>query len=341
MHNRRDAADERYDAVVVGGGAAGLAGALALARSRRRVLVVDAGQPRNAPAGHVHNFLTREGMPPADLVAAGRAEIAAYGVEVVSGAVVAARRLVGELTDPDGGFVVTLDDGREARARRLLMATGAVDELPPIPGIAERWGQDVLHCPYCHGWEARDRAIGVLVTGPLAVHGALLWRQLSDDVVLFLHESAAPTGEQAERLAARGIRLVAGAVDSLDIRDDRLVGVRMRSGDLVPRDVLVVASRPVARVGALAGLGLEAVALEMDGQNVASRVPAAPTGASDVPGVWVAGNVADPMAQVIAAAAAGLLAGAQINADLVLADAAHAAGLLRAGSAAAANPIAA
>ncbi|MBX7267078.1 NAD(P)/FAD-dependent oxidoreductase [Micromonospora sp. Llam7] len=177
--------DDRYDVVVVGGGAAGLAGAVALARARRTVLVVDAGQPRNAPAAGVHNYLGREGTPPAELVAAGRDEVAGYGGQIVAGRVDAVAR--------DGtGFVVTVDGGRAVRARRLLVTTGLVDELPEVPGLTERWGRDVLHCPYCHGWEARDRRIGVLATGPLAAHQAQLWRQWSPHVRLLLHDAAQP-----------------------------------------------------------------------------------------------------------------------------------------------------
>jgi len=189
--------EERYDVVVVGGGAAGLSGALALVRSRRRVLVIDAGSPRNAPAGHVHNFLTRDGTPPGDLLALGRAEVAGYGGEFVDGAVAAASR-------DDDGFVVTLADGREVRARRLLVTSGLVDELPDVPGLAERWGRDVLHCPYCHGWEVRDQPIGVLATGALAVHQALMFRQLSADVTLLLHTGAArpPTRRSSWRHGA-------------------------------------------------------------------------------------------------------------------------------------------
>src|SRR5215213_5301947 len=174
-------ADLQYDALIIGGGAAGLSAAVALARSRRSVLVVDAGQPRNAPADGVHNYLGREGTPPAALLAIGRAELVGYGGEVVSATVTAARR------GDDAGFRVTLDDGRELTARRLLVATGLVDELPDLPGVAERWGRDVLHCPYCHGWEARDQAIGILATGPMALHQALMWRQLSADVTVFRH----------------------------------------------------------------------------------------------------------------------------------------------------------
>jgi thioredoxin reductase len=140
---------EKYDVVIVGGGAAGLSAGLALSRARRSVLVVDAGTPRNAPAGHVHNYLTRDGIPPAELLAAGRAEVTGYGGEILSGSVNSADPL-------DDGFQVTLTDGRVLLARRLLVTTGLVDELPDVPGLTERWGRDVLHCPYCHGWEVRD-----------------------------------------------------------------------------------------------------------------------------------------------------------------------------------------
>ncbi|GAA4732746.1 NAD(P)/FAD-dependent oxidoreductase [Phytohabitans rumicis] len=305
--------DEMYDVVVVGGGAAGLSGAVALARARRSVLVVDAGQPRNAPAGHVHNYLAREGTPPADLLAAGRAEVTGYGGTVVTGRVEAA-------TKEDGGFAVTLDGGRTVRARRLLVATGLVDELPGVPGLAQRFGRDVLHCPYCHGWEVRDRRIGVLATGPLAAHQAELWRQWSPHMTLLGHDAAPPDAEAAERLAARGIAVVPGPVAGLTVVDDTLTGVRLASGETVELDAVVVAPRFTARSGVLESLGIKPVDVEMGGHVVGSQVPADPTGATTVPGVWVAGNVADVRAQVVVSAAAGLGAGAAINADLVAED---------------------
>src|SRR5690349_15449447 len=138
-----------YDVVVIGGGAAGLNGALMLARARRSVVVIDAGAPRNAPAEGVHGLLAREGMPPAELVERGRGEVRGYGGHVVTGEVDAVAR------EADG-FMVALADGRTVRARRLLVTTGLVDELPEVSGLRERWGRDVLHCPYCHGWEVRD-----------------------------------------------------------------------------------------------------------------------------------------------------------------------------------------
>jgi thioredoxin reductase len=297
---------ENYDVVVVGGGAAGLNGALMLARARRSVLVVDGGAPRNAPAAQVHGLLGHDGTPPAQLLARGRAEVLRYGGDVLSGE-------VGAVARDDHGFAVALADGRAFHARRLLVATGLVDELPDVPGLRERFGGDVLHCPYCHGWEVRDQAIGVLSTGPRTAHQALLFRQLSDDVVVFAH-TAPPAGDDAERLAARGITVVDGEVVGLELLDDRLAGVRLRDGTVVARQALVVGPRMVARAGVLSALGLRPVE-HPSGMGV--HVPADATGRTEVPGVWVAGNVTDPAAQVGTAASAGALAGAMINADLV------------------------
>ncbi|MGI8700551.1 MAG: NAD(P)/FAD-dependent oxidoreductase [Nocardioidaceae bacterium] len=234
---------ERYDVVVIGGGAAGLSGALALARARRSVLVVDGAEPRNAPADAVHNYLGREGSPPGELLATGRAEVAGYGATVVTATVLTVRRLDGPLDRATGGFAVDLADGRAVRARRLLVTTGLVDELPQVPGLAQRWGHDVLHCPYCHGWEVRDKAIGVLATSPLAAEQALMWRQWSDDVTLLLHTTDDVTDAEAEQLAARDVAVVTGKVMSLEVHDDALTGVRLSSGQSVQLQALVVAPR--------------------------------------------------------------------------------------------------
>jgi thioredoxin reductase len=301
----------RYDVVVVGGGAAGLSGALALSRARRSVLVIDSGRPRNAPAGHVHSYLTQEGVAPSQLLATGRAEVGRYGGELVRGNVAGAERLA------DGRFRLVLDGGATVEADRLLVTTGLVDELPQVPGLAERWGREVLHCPYCHGWEVRDQAIGILATGPLAVHQALMWRQWSDDVTLLLHTGPEPSDEEYEQLAARGIAVVDGRVTSVQVTDDRLSGVALESGKVIARQALVVAPRFTARAAFLAGLGLEASEQEVNGVVIGSHVTADPTGATAVPGVWVAGNVANVTDQVIGAAAAGVRAAGALNADLI------------------------
>ncbi|WP_326745863.1 NAD(P)/FAD-dependent oxidoreductase [Streptomyces sp. NBC_00121] len=303
-------ADAVVDVVVVGGGVAGLSGALTLARSRRSVLVVDSGEPRNAPASGVHGLLSRDGIAPRELLRAGQEEVTGYGGRVVSDRVAAVRR------DHDR-FIVDTAGGRSYGARRLLVTTGLVDELPDVPGLRERWGRDVLHCPYCHGWEVRDAPIGVLADGPLAVHQALLFRQLSPDVTLFLHTADDPGEEQWERLAARGISVVDGEVAALEVSDDRLSAVRLSSGLRVPVRALVVAPRFDARGEVLAGLGLTAVEHPM---GVGSYLESDASGFTGVAGVWVAGNVTDLLGGVPAAAASGAQAAAAINADLVAAD---------------------
>lgn len=305
-----DRKSEGYDVIVVGAGAAGLNGALMLARARRTVLVIDGGQPRNASAEGVHGLLGLEGIAPAALLERGREEVRRYGGEVRAGTVATINRT-------DEGFTVTLDDGSVAAARRLLIATGLVDELPDVPGLRERFGTDVVHCPYCHGFEVRDRAIGVLGTGPMSVHQALLFRQWSADVVYLPHLQDTPSGGQAEQLAARGIRVVPGEVVGVEPSADdsaAIAGVRLADGSLVARDVLAVATRMVARAGFLAGLGLRA---QDHPSGMGQYVPTDASGRTDVDGVWAAGNITDLSAQVGAAASAGALAGAQINFDLV------------------------
>lgn len=305
---------DTVDVVVIGGGAAGLNGALMLARSRRSVVVVDAGDPRNAPADGVHGLLAREGVAPRDLLARGRREVTGYGGRVVDGRVA---ELSGDVTS---GFRARLDDGSTIDARRVLVATGLTDILPPIPSMTELWGIDVLHCPYCHGWEVRDRAIGIVASGPASLHHALLFRQLSDDVVYFA-QGTVLDAEAREQLAARDIRVLDGAVVALEVADGRLAGVRLDDGIVVARDAVAVAPRMEARVAVAAGVGLVATDHPM---GVGTHVAASPTGLTDVPGVWVAGNAGDLMAQVGASAAQGAMAGAHINADLVAEDTARA-----------------
>ncbi len=315
-----DRMSDEYDVVVIGGGAAGLEGALMLARARRSVLVIDAGDPRNAPAAGVHGFLSRDGVPPTELTGIGRNEVRRYGGRIVEGTVADARRV-------EDGFTVTITGDRVVRARRLLVTTGLVDELPDVPGVRERWGRDVLHCPYCHGWEIADQPVGVLATGPMSVHQALMFRQWTDDVVLFRHTGPEPTAEQLEQLEARGVPVVEGVVDSLVIDDDRLTGVRLADGTVVERAALVVAPRFVARVDALASLGLET---EIEPMSGGQFVPADWSGLTKVPGVWVAGNVTDIKAQVLGAAAGAALATTALNNDLIVEDTNRAVAELRA-----------
>ncbi|MFE9763034.1 NAD(P)/FAD-dependent oxidoreductase [Streptomyces sp. NPDC005808] len=302
---------ERYEAIVIGGGAAGLSAALVLGRARRSTLVVDAGEPRNAPAAHMQGYLTRDGVPPTEFLAEGRREIERYGVELVRD------RVVDVIRDDAGEFDVTLADGRTVHARRLVVATGLADELPPVPGVAERFGRDVVHCPYCHGWEVRDQAFGVVAGTPMSVHQALMVSQWSKDVTLFLHTVAEAelTDDDLRRLAAAGVCVVPGEVAGLVVDDDRLTGVRLADGTVHARSVVFVAPRAVPRTGLLERLGAELRETPFGRYPVVDE-----TGQTTVPGVWAAGNAMGFAEQVVNAASAGYRAGATINGDLLFTD---------------------
>ena len=306
--------DSIFDVAIIGGGPAGLTAGTALARALRSVVVIDAGEQRNLGAESVHGFLSREGMHPRDLLAAGREELARYGGTMASGFVRSASR--------DGDrFVLALDVGSTPVARRLLIASGIMDELPDLPGVADRWGRDVLYCPYCHGWEIRNQRIGVLAADSHSVMQALTFRQWSPDVTLLLNDALELTPGQEEQLAARSVRVVEGKVRGLEVRDDRLAGAALEAGGRVPLDVLVVSPATTSKANMLQRLGLEPAALQ-DGPG--SRLETDESGRTSCPGVWAAGNAADVSAQVMTAAAAGLRAAEAINADLVLADTRHA-----------------
>jgi thioredoxin reductase len=298
-----------YDVVIIGGGAAGLSAALVLSRARRRVLVVDAGSPRNAPAAHMQGFLSRDGMSPTGLLNAGREEVRAYGGTVRAGTV---KDLVRCGRD---AFQVLLADGERVTARRLLVATGLRDELPDIPGLADRWARDVLHCPYCHGWEVRDQQLGVVWNGPDTVRYAQIIRQWSHDVVLFA-PSESLTAAQRSQLVARAIGVVEGTVFEVLVNSDQLTGVQMDDGQVIPRAALFVPPRFVPNNDLLVGLDCD---LDERGWVVTGA-----NGATSVAGVWVAGNLANPRAQVITAAGEGSAAAIAINADLVDEDVTHA-----------------
>ncbi|RSD21397.1 NAD(P)/FAD-dependent oxidoreductase [Amycolatopsis eburnea] len=293
--------ENSYDVLVVGGGAAGLNAALMLGRARRRVAVVDARAPRNAPAEHMHGFLSRDGLPPSDLLEIGRAELAGYGVDVLEDSV----------TRLEPGFTARLASGRELTARRVLVATGVHDDLPDLPGLRESWGTDAVTCPYCHGYEVRDQPLGVLGTEPMSVEHALLVRQWSPDVVYFAH-TAPPSEADRERLDARGIRVVDGVVTAVRREGGRLTGIEL--GDrFVARTALFLRTRTVPHDELLRGLGYVEGAVD-------------PSGKTSVPGVWAAGNVVDARATVIIAAAQGAAAAGALNHDLVTEDVERAVG---------------
>lgn len=295
------------DVVVVGGGAAGLSAALTLTRARRTVTVVDAGQPRNAPATGVHGLLALDGVSLGELLARGRKEVVGYGGDILAGEVVDVER-------EDEVFAVVLRDGSRVRGRRLLIATGLVDELPQLPGVREQWGHGVLHCPFCHGWEVRDRRIGVLGAEPMPVHKAQLFRQWSPDVVFFAGEVELSESDRTT-LEVLDVPVVTGSVARLEIEGGQVTGVRMEDGRVVEVDAVVVSTRMMARTAPFASIGITA-SPHPGGEFIESD----DFGKTAVPGVWAAGNASDLSAQVSGAVAEGARAAQSMIADQMMAD---------------------
>src|SRR5688500_1862677 len=270
--------DVIQDAIVVGGSFAGLSAAMQLARARRRVLVVDAGRPRNRFAHASHGFFGQDGRAPADILDTARKQVLAYPTAELRAdeAVRAERR--------DDGFAVELASGAGLRARRLVLASGVVDELPDVPGLRERWGVSVLHCPYCHGYEAADGRLGVLALGEANIHQALLLPDWSADVTLFTGGRFEPTAEQRDELARRGVRVEPRGVVELLGDSPALQAVRLADGEVVPLDALFTAPRvrPASPLAEQLGCAFE------DGPFGASVRPDERQAAS-VPAVFAAG----------------------------------------------------
>ncbi len=310
---------DSFDALIIGGGSAGLSAALMLARSRRRIAILDSGDPRNAVTAHMHGVLGRDGWSPLALLAAGRDEVARYGATFISGQVVTLGHTSGpdepdnaEASDPDVRFVATLDSGESLAAHHVLVATGLTDDLPDIPGLRPRWGGGVAHCPYCDGWEARDGRIVVLATGPGSVHQAQLLRQLSPTVTYAVNGSELPDEARAG-LIARGIAVDTRPVVAVEAHGDAPHALRLADGAVIAADTVFVRPAAIPHDGMLRALGA-ATAPGMDG---ADWVTVDAFGRTSVPGLWAAGNVVNPAATVPVAAAAGATAGAAINAELV------------------------
>jgi len=296
--------NENWDVIVVGAGAAGLSAALTLGRSLRRVVVVDAGEPRNRFSAHMHSVLGNEGTDPAAFLRQGREEAAAYGVTFVDDAAVTVR--------VEDRTITVVTDGGELTGRVLVAATGLTDELPDLPGLAEHWGTKVLHCPYCHGWEVRGSRIGVLGTSPLSVHQAELVRQWTGDLTFFTAGCGELDPEVAKRLRARGVELLDVPVAEVLGDGDRLAGVRLADGDEVALDAVFAAPAPRPHDAFLAELGLDRAESPMG-----SFIAVDQTGRTSHPRVWAIGNVVNPGANVPISVGAGAMTGAVVNMALV------------------------
>ena len=297
-----------WDVIIIGGGAAGLSAALMLGRSRRRTLVIDTGSPRNRFASHMHGVLGNEGASPADLVERGRAEAAGYGVEFLADA-------VERVDQTDDGVLVKLREGDPLRARALIVASGLVDDLPDIPGLAERWGKSVLHCPYCHGWEVRGQRLGILATSPLGLHHAQLVRQWTDDLTVFTADIGPMDDATIHRLRSRGIRLIASPVTEVLGEGDQVTGVRTSDGNVTELDAIFTAATLRPRDEFLRHLDLDRADTPMG-----SFLAADPMGQTSSSRIWAVGNVTSPGGNVPMSIGAGASAGAMVNMALVTED---------------------
>ena len=295
-----------FDVIIVGGSYAGLSAGLQLARARRSVLVVDAGRRRNRFAAHSHGFLGSDGRSPEAIAAAGKADLLAYSTVTWREGTVDALRAEGS------GFMARVG-AEEITARRIILASGVVDELPAIPGVGDRWGRTIFHCPYCHGYELDQGHIGVIASSPLAMHQGPLVAEWGapGTTTLFLNGAFEPDPEQAAELRAHDVHVERSRVVAIG-GDAPAVDVHLEDGRVVRKDGLFVMPRVHVdrRFAEALGCTLE------DG----------PTGAfyatdvmkeTNVPGVFACGDVARPFGSVAIAVADGAMAGVAAHRSLV------------------------
>ena len=298
-----------YHAIVVGGSYAGLSAAMQLARARRRILVVDAGLPRNRFAEHGHGFLGQDGRAPRAIIADARRMVAAYPtVTFVDGDATDARA-------HDDGFIVTLADGREERAARLVLATGVRDELPPIAGMMERWGATVLHCPYCHGYEVADQPLGVIATSPMSTHQGMLIPDWGP-TTYFTQGAFEPDEAQAAQLTARGVTIERVPVVELLGAAPRLDAVRLADRRTIALAAVFTAPRTSMASPLAARLGCA-----FDDGPFGQHIRIDDTKQTTVPGVYAAGDAASAKHNATLASAAGVLAGVGAHQSLAMASA--------------------
>ncbi len=287
-----------YDVIIVGGGAAGLSAALVLGRCRRKVLVCDAGSPRNAASHGLHGYLTRDGILPLELLRIGREELERYGVELRSA----------EVTDAcpeDGGFAVTLRDGGVLRSRKLLLATGVIDHIPNIEGMREFYGRSVFHCPYCDGWEVRDQPLAVYGKGTQGAGLSLSLKAWSDDVVLCTDGAPRLRLVDAAKLARHDIPVRAEKIVRLEGGGGQLERIVFQSGESIARRALFLSTGQVQRSPLPVKLGCS--------MNEKGTVRTSLAQATGIPGLYVAGDAARDVQFVVVAAAEGAKAAVAIN----------------------------
>ena len=296
-----------YDVIVIGGSFAGLSAALQLARARRRVLVLDSGQPRNRFAEFSHGLFGHDGQPPSALLAEARSQLLSYGtVSFTEAAAIEAARI-------DEGFAVTVAGGTVHTAARLILATGVIDELAAIPGMQERWGISVLHCFYCHGYEVAGRRLGVLATTDRALQTAMLLPDWSEHVTLFTNGVLTLSPEQMTELRMRGVSVEPKPVVALLGDAPALSGLRLADGRTIPVDAVFTNSRT-----RMASPLAEQLGCEFDDGPSGAFIRTGADKQTTLSGVYAAGDAARAGHNASWAVADGVTAGISAHQSLTL-----------------------
>lgn len=304
MASDADSTHRPYDVLIVGGGPAGLSAALALGRACKRVLLCDAGPRRNAAAEHMHNFLTRDGTPPAELRRIAREQLQTYpnveirdaGVQAIKGA--------------RGSFEISLDDAPRIHARRVILCMGMVDQMIPIDGFRELWGHSIVQCPYCHGWELRDRRWGYFARSAEMLHFPVFLRGWTRDVTVFTHGAFDVPDDARARLAAANVRLETQPIVRLEAHERSLRGAVLANGETRACDVLFV-HPPQTQIDLVRALGLT-----LDEHGFVQVDPMSRE--TSIPGIYAGGDLATRMQSAMFAATAGAQAAAMLNHELTV-----------------------
>lgn len=295
-----------WDTIIVGAGPAGCSAAIVLARSKRRVLIIDEGKQRNLSSQGMHNFLTRDGILPKEYLSLAHEELVHYQIDIINSGVVSAKK------EDSHGFLVADKEGNQYLGRRILLATGVTDKIPEIPGMRELWGRGIYHCPYCDGYECGNKVIGLYAHDINGYGMALALRELSDKIILFTDGARYLRALQREHLAARGITIISRRIKELARKDNALTGIVLKDGETVACDSLFVDNGHHVNDELLKQLGCNCT---KKGAAITNKQQQ-----TNIAGVYVAGDASFDMHFVVVAAAEGAKAAVAINNDLLKTD---------------------
>ncbi|WPR73795.1 NAD(P)/FAD-dependent oxidoreductase [Algoriphagus sp. NG3] len=293
----------KFDIIIIGGSYSGLSAAMALGRSLRKVLVIDAGNPCNRQTPHSHNFLTQDGRTPAEISALARQQVEQYNtVSFLSGNAVSAKK-------SGDGFEIQTEDGEVFQSKKLILATGVQDIMPDIPGFAECWGISVIHCPYCHGYEVRNQKTGILANGDFGFEFGKMITNWTKDLTLFTNGKSTLTAEQTTKLTAKGVTVIETEIDHISHLNGNLERLILKDGTNIPLQALYAKADFVQSSNIPSSLGVE---LTDHG-----HIKVDPMQNTSIPGIYACGDNTTQFRSVSYAVSTGTMAGAACNKELI------------------------